>query len=249
MNRHIVIIGAQCELGQQLVRIWARRPVKITGTYSPRSGPSGRCEELCRGNPADLVMQPLDVLDRQLLERFCKETAREPHDDLVVIYSCSAWACGKLQDIDTDTLLTAVGVNLIAPFVVASSFLRTAKCPVRLILVTGLGGEKNSVAGNSVYSACVNGLYSLVHSVGRELARSRSMCAAVALGIADNKKPHVRELLSHLEVKDPPTMADVADFIDWVCFGCKIRLNGSVLELACGLGDYRDVVRWYEGGQ
>lgn len=241
----LVIFGVSSQLGMRVARRALVDGVAVAGTYrTPSPKLDALAAEAGRG-PGALELSRLDVSDPDATAAYCRSAVRLVEDGgpLGVVYSCGAWRWGAVRSVEAGVLDECLAVGLRGPFVVTSELLRHCPGPSRMVIVTGLGGERSAVARNAIYSICTNGVYSLVRAVGMEAAGTPFVCTGVALGLYDKGQDGIDELCANLNIGRPGDLDEAASFIVRVLDEPGTALNGAVVELGHGLSSYFEMLR------
>lgn len=236
----IVIAGISSALGRGMAEALAGRDdLNLIGLYRRMS------PELERVAKA-VTLREFDLTDESAVSRAIGDLSSYSEDDLVFVYCCGKWSSGPVAELTSTEINTVMTLGLIAPISMTSQLLamrRGATGRTRIILVTGLGGEKTGVRYNALYSAVTSGIYSFVRAAGMELAGSKDSCFGVALGLFDKGQPYIHDLCSRLVTRVPTPLPEIVDFLT-AQLNCEgTALNGSVVELSGGLFNYQDVAR------
>jgi NAD(P)-dependent dehydrogenase (short-subunit alcohol dehydrogenase family) len=250
---HLVsIVGLSSMLGTAVADALLAEPsVRVLGTC--RAG-HGRVEELrARHRDGRLAVRALDVLradDRDGLLDEIVDAA--PEGRLTLLYCCGRWVCGPVADVDPAAMRDAVEIGLMAPMALASGLVRRRRASLaglRIVIVTGLGGEKAGVAYNAVYGAVTGALYNFVRGVAMELAGTGAVCMAVAPGLFDKGQPYIHDLCSRLVTGRPTPVGEVAGYVADQILRGPPALNGAVVEIGGGMFNYQDAARILAGGE
>lgn len=248
--RTLLIAGISSALGLAVAEsVAVQEGLRVVGGYRRWRPELERTAELFRGGPAELALCEADVTDPASAARLVDAASSRPEEDFVFLYCCGKWSSGPAADLTDAEVANVVGIGLTAPINLTSRVLaarRGAGGRTRLVIVTGLGGEKAGVRYNALYSAVTSGLYSFVRAVGMELAGSGNSCFGVALGLFDKGQPYIRDLCRRLVTREPTPLGEIVEFIVPL-LGCEgTALNGGVVELAGGLFNYQEVSRLLE---
>jgi NAD(P)-dependent dehydrogenase (short-subunit alcohol dehydrogenase family) len=170
------------------------------------------------------------------------------HDELAFVYTCGRWWSGDVASIDPESLEELTRIHFLTPAFLLAEISRRLKANklrrAKLIVVTGLTGEQSSAAFNSLYGATTAAIHHFVRSLAVELAGTEHCAFCIALGLTDKGQPYIHELCSTLVIKKPTSMQEIVDFLRFCISTPCGALNGSVVTLAGGLPDYRDVCRF-----
>lgn len=248
----VVVFGVSSQLGMALSRRLStlRCVAQVIGTYRTwRPGLNSLATAFTDKGKA-LELRPLDVMDDVGVQEVVREVcarAEVSGSELTLVYCCGAWCCGPLRELDGRAFDRVIGVGLRAPFVIASAVMRRCPTALRLLLVTGLGGEKNFVRHNTVYGLCTNAVYGLVKSVSLELDATRSSCVGIALSLIDRGQPYLPDFLARTGLRIPTDFTRAVDLITTIVSSRLDHFNGTVVELADGLSTYAPLLEYLAG--
>lgn len=241
----VAIVGVSSELGLHLASLLADDGVAVVGSFRRWQAGLDRLTRLFRQRGVPLELHRLDVREVAALTAFVDTlaaSAAERGSSLALTYLCGQWAHGPLSSHPPAAIDAMLEVGLRAPCLLAARLLARWQGVARVVLVTSLGGEKSSIAHNSLAAVCANGLYSLTRSLGMELAGCGSSCVTLALGFFDKGQPYIDDIAPYLSIGRPPSIARAAETLRYLLLEADPLLNGSVIELAGGLFNYRDVI-------
>lgn len=247
-RQRVVIVGISSFLGRAVAESLAgREGLHVSGVYrSWRPELESLAAHFAAGSASTLTLEQADVTDPGARRRFLDGLSSHGEDDLVLLYCSGQWNSGRVAGLNDETIESVMAVGLIAPIAVTSQLLAVrsgARGATRIIIVTGLGGEKSGVRYNALYSAVTSGVYSFIRAVGMELAGTQDSCFGVALGLLDKGQPYIHELCSRLVTRRPTPLSEIVEFLTehMRCEGTA--LNGSVVELSGGMFNYQEVAR------
>lgn len=249
---HLVsIVGLSSLLGTAVADALLAEPsVRVLGTC--RTG-AGRVEDLRARHGDRLDLRAVDVLEAGDRDRLLDEiAAAAPEGDLTLLYCCGKWVCGPIADLDPATMREALEIGLAAPMALVSGLVRRRRAALsglRIVIVTGLGGEKAGVAYNAVFGAVTGAVYNFVRGVAMELAGTGAVCMAVAPGLFDKGQPYIHELCAGLVTGRPTPVGEVAGWVADQILRGPPALNGAVVEIGGGLFNYQDAARILAGGR
>lgn len=249
-TKTLLIAGISSTLGRAVAEsVAGQEGLRVVGGYRRWRPELERTVELFRVGPAELTLREVDVTNPASCAAFVETASSFPDEDLVVLYCCGKWSSGPVAALTAEEVARVVGVGLTAPINLTARLLaarRGAGGRTRIIIVTGLGGEKTGVRYNALYSAATSGLYSFIRGVGMEVAGSGNSCFGVALGLFDKGQPYIRDLCKRLVTREPTPLSEILDFL-LPQLGCEgTALNGSIVELAGGMFNYQEVSRLLE---
>ena len=236
-----LIFGISSHLGRLLAVGLAADGYSIFGTYRRRTPETDSLRAIAGEHHDAVGLFELDVLDTRALYAFL-DTQVRPRcasvAETAFVYCCGTYHLASAASLTAEEFDAVLGVGLRAPCLISAFLLRNAQSPVKIILVTGLGGEKAAVAGNCLYATCTNGIYSFVKAVGMELAGGPSSCTGISLGLFDKQQPDIHERCAQLNIRRPGDMNRVSLFIRQLAIPGTFYLNGAIVELADGLFNY-----------
>lgn len=243
-SRLALVAGISSHLGALVAEELLAAGYRVIGTYRT---PGADLERVAaaQGPAGPPALYRVDVCSWGEVERFLEATLRPElarASEAAFVYCCGLWHYGPAEELDADTFDRVVGVGLRAPCLMSAWLLRSAPCPVHVVLVTGLGGEKAAAARLGLYSLCTNGIYTFVRATGMELAGGPSSCTGVALGLFEKSQSRLRERCARLNIRRPGDMHVPARFIRQCAVTREFHLNGAVVELADGLFNYQGIV-------
>lgn len=244
-NGHmLIIIGISSKIGTEVAKRYKKKNYDVVGTYRKWNK---RLEEIRKDyeeNDRKIELVSVDVLKTKEIEILIDNEIKRKKNvkDIVILYCCGLWRSGLIGSEDEEKFEEIVGVGLKAPYLLASIVKRKIKTKFKIIIVTGIGGEKSSVYGNALYSICSNGIYSIVKAMGMELAGTKSNIVGIALGLYDKGQPYIYELCSQLNIKRPGDIRIAAEFISLIIEKTYYE-SGSVIELTDGLFNYYGVTK------
>ncbi|MDX2482669.1 MAG: SDR family NAD(P)-dependent oxidoreductase [Pseudodonghicola sp.] len=160
----IWIIGASDGIGAALARAWAARGARLI--LSARS--QSRLEDLAASLGSDHLVVPLDVSERDSLERAADRIAAIGPLDRVV-HLAALYDPGKIADLDAETAAQIVAVNLMGSFHVAQIAPPLLRAGGQLALCGSVAGYIGLPQGQ-IYSATKAGVINLAQSLQAELA-------------------------------------------------------------------------------
>lgn len=247
-RQRVVIVGISSFLGRSVAEaLAAREGLHVSGVYRTwRPELDGLAARFGGESGATLTLEQADATAPAERRRFLDNLSPHADEDLVLLYCSGQWASGRVSDLTDEAIESVTAVGLRAPIAVTSQLLalrREAAGATRVIIVTGLGGDKAGVRYNALYSAVTSGLYSFIRAVGMELAGTRDSCFGVALGLMDKGQPYIHDLCARLVTRRPTPVSEVVEFLtaQMRCEGTA--LNGSIVELSGGMFNYQEVAR------
>ncbi|MCB1330718.1 MAG: SDR family NAD(P)-dependent oxidoreductase [Maritimibacter sp.] len=176
----IWIIGASDGIGAALARAYARRGARLV--LSARS--EGRLETLADSLGSDHVVLPLDVADRESVERAADRVALLGPIDRVITLA-AIYDPGKVTEIDPDTAARIVQVNLTGSLYVAQAAVPVLRPGGQLVLTGSVAGYVGLPQGQ-IYSATKAGVINLAESLRAEL-KGRIDVRLVSPGFVDTR--------------------------------------------------------------
>jgi NAD(P)-dependent dehydrogenase (short-subunit alcohol dehydrogenase family) len=238
----VAIVGLSSGLGAGVANeLTAAHPTLVVGTYRHRHERLQALAATYRQAGLPLELRALDVTDAAALASFAGHLGSD-ETPLTVVYCCGVFVAGGVAELAPAALDEAIAVGLRAPSLLVCELARRARAPWRIIIVSGLGGERAATAGNGGYALVTNGLYAFVRAAGAELAGSARSCTAVALGLFDKGQSYLDDVAGALNIGRPPPIADAAKIVARLVVEPQPLLNGGVVELSGGLQDYGAVV-------
>ena len=243
---HVAIAGISSALGAALADILLREDgVSVSGSL--RTSNDRVCALREMADPTRLELLTANLRDASERERFIDAAQRTAGErEAVLVYCGGRWLCGRLDDTELDDIEEVVEIGFTAPADLFRRFLRArrdASAPSRIVMVTGLGGERAGVGYSSIYGSITGAAYNLVRSLGCELAGTPNTCTAVVPGLFDKGQPYIHALCARLETARPTPLDEVAQLLATVVLMHGTALNGSVIEAGGGMFNYHDAAR------
>ncbi len=170
-----------------------------------------------------------------------------PEVPLSFVYMCGAWHHGHVSEHRAAEVARIMNVGLLAPICCCAEIFRLrahASAPTRCVVITGIGGERAGVHYCSLYGSVIGGIYNFIRAAAMDLAATRMSCAGLALGLFDKGQPYIRQLCADLVTGAPTSLADVLDTLQELALSYRAGANGSVIEVAGGLGNYQHTAEW-----
>jgi NAD(P)-dependent dehydrogenase (short-subunit alcohol dehydrogenase family) len=248
----VVIAGISSTLGRAVADALAgQEGVRVIGGYRRWREELATTAARFDSGAATLKLSQVNVTDPESRRGFLGELSLFSDEDLVFLYCCGRWSSGRVAELTEEEIETVTSVGLIAPVAMTAQLLNLRRCVpgrTRVIIITGLGGEKSGVRYNALYSCVTSGLYSFIRAVGMELAGSSDSCCGIALGLFDKGQPYINDLCARLVIRAPTPLAEIVSFLlpHLNCEGTA--LNGSLVELSGGLFNYQEAAKLLTDG-
>jgi NAD(P)-dependent dehydrogenase (short-subunit alcohol dehydrogenase family) len=247
---NVLIVGISSLIGREIAKALVdEQGLHVSGTYRQYDTVLEELESLYASRDKKISLDELDVTNRGDVQVYFQNKHDYRNDSVLftVVYCCGMWICGRLTEIEDEKQDKAIAVGLLAPIDIVKCYLKKS-LPGKIFVLTGLGGEKNSVRGNSMFSIITNGVYSLIRSAGMEVADTDTSCIGIGIGLFDKGQNYIYDLCAHLSTGKPTPMEEVRDFIVQQILLKDRALNGSIVELSTGMFNYERAIELFESG-
>jgi NAD(P)-dependent dehydrogenase (short-subunit alcohol dehydrogenase family) len=241
----VLIVGMSSGLGTAIAAgLVAARPTTVIGTYRRWNRRLESARNTYEGAGLALSLRCLDVSDHTALIQLAADVCRvAPTDEpITLVYCCGAFISGRVANLSAAQFDEAIAVGLRGPCLAICEMARTARCPLRILIVSGLGGDRTATEGNGIYALVTSGLYAFTRATAAEFAGSCRTCTVVSLGLFDKGQAGLDRLASRLNIGRPLPIDHAARFVCRLVTEPDTMLNGAVIEFAGGLQGYRDVI-------
>lgn len=180
-GRTAVVTGASRGIGAATARALARKGARVALLARTRSELDALAAEI-GGVPVQC-----DLLDRQAIESAVQAARGELGDTVdVLVNNAGIFRIGALDEMPLDAIESSVGLNLLAPLLVARAFLPVMRRSGSGHVVTiGSVADRKIFEGNSVYSATKFGLRAVHEVLRTELKGSGIRATLVSPGSTD----------------------------------------------------------------
>ena len=180
-DRYAVVTGVSSGLGEAIAANLLARGFEVVGVG--RASAARLASASFRLVVADLA--ELDQLPAKLDELFGEIVTRRPSSIVVINNAATAGPAGTMGDLDASAAAASLGVNLVAPLMVANAFVRAFRnvdIDRRLINVSS-GAAVRPIPGSGTYNVAKAGLEMLTSVIAAE--HSGVIAIAIRPGIID----------------------------------------------------------------
>jgi NAD(P)-dependent dehydrogenase (short-subunit alcohol dehydrogenase family) len=247
-SRVCLIVGGSSSFAAQIVPYLLDDGV--TKIYLSCFASPDRAERIRNLEPNRIVVRVCDVRSGNAVDELFEEVcniAADLNAELSVLYCCGVWRHGFFHTMTQSSLEEAWRIGVAAPHHLACCTARATQFIRRFGVVTGLGGERNHLAGNSIYAIICDSITALISSLGDECMThpeiGRMTTMGVALGLVDNGQPWLADLGVRFGQRASPNFTEGARLLSEFFAARLDGANGRVLELPGTLRSYENLLK------